>query len=118
MANKKKIPNPPGGELVCSDNQMPIVKVRNGEVFAECHSEPDKATIAWSNDNPDIFINWALSVIKNDKERMLNSNVAPRDYELLSSGEYSYIDDNYIEVVVRFKLPKNRQSLIQRKQSR
>ena len=44
MAKTYPIDNPPGGSLTCSDDQMGIVDVIGGSVYAQCVSVPGTAT--------------------------------------------------------------------------
>ena len=105
MPTKKRIPNPPGGELVCSTNQMAIVEVRNGEVFAECHDAPSKVRSATGSDQKLFLRNWALSVIMR-KDRRPEEKITERELEILKSQRYEYISNDGVDVIVQFRLPR------------
>lgn len=106
MPNKKRIPKPPGGQLVCSNEQMAIVEVRNGEVFAECHDQPSKVRNAYGDEQMRFLMNWALARITGDK-RPLGQNISDADYRILEAERYEYTDKRGNEIVVEFRLPRS-----------
>jgi hypothetical protein len=104
MSNKQPIPNPPGGELVCADNQLAVVHVINGEVFAECHSEPNGLRRAEQGDSVPAFLNWAMGIILKQR-RPLEQQITPADYAIIDSRAHSYFRLNGDHVQVNFSLP-------------
>lgn len=105
MPTKKRIPKPPGGELVCSTNQMAIVEVRNGEVFAECHDAPSKVRSAIGSDQKLFLRNWALSIITRE-DRSLSQKLTESELEIIRSQKYEYRTREGFEIIVRFRLPR------------
>ena len=105
MTIKKRIPKPPGGQLVCSDDQLAIVEVRNGEVFAECHSQPPSILRVAPSDRPVAILNWALSKITGER-RPTSQILTHQDQQILESERFVYMDpkSGYM-IVVEFKLP-------------
>lgn len=99
MTTRKDFPKPPGGCLICSDEQLAIVEVINGEIFAECHSPPDN-TMKSNN----IMKNWALEKITKT-ERNLSQHISNDEQIMLREEKFNYIDINGNVVWVYFKLP-------------
>jgi hypothetical protein len=105
MTIKKRIPKPPGGQLVCSDDQLAIVEVRNGEVFAECHSQPSKIQSVDPSVRPIAILNWSLSRITGER-RSENQILTFQDQQILENERFVYIDrKNGYTITVEFKLP-------------
>ncbi|QEW24184.1 hypothetical protein LA6_006423 (plasmid) [Marinibacterium anthonyi] len=109
MSNKKRIPKSPGGQLVCSDEQMAIVEIRNGEVFAECHDQPSKVRKAFGDEQARFLMNWALERITGE-ERSLGQSISAEEFEILQSEHYEYTDSRGNEVIVEFRLPRTQAS--------
>jgi len=107
MAKKIPIPKPPGGELSCSNKQMGVVRVKNGEVFATCYDPP---LVGTSKDDPLEMLNWAMETITEQKRDPFDS-IGRKDIKVLMSGEYEETD-RYGELVlrVRFRLPETYRS--------
>lgn len=104
MPTRISIPKPPGGQLSCSDDQLAIVEIRNGEVFAECHSQPDSVVGATQLQRQIAINNWALSLITG-KERSANQELSSYEREVLKTERYQYVDDRGTVVIVWFRLP-------------
>lgn len=107
MSNRMPMPVPPGGVLVCAVGQMPKVKIKGGQIFAECCTPPAGLKIAHHGDYTLEFKQWALSVIKEIPYRQIpNEWITYLDEELLGRGEYRLREVNGIEVLVLFRLPE------------
>jgi len=76
-------PDPPGGQAVCSENQLAICRVIGGRVKTECHSPPEGVTAQ----GLDALHNWALSHITRST-RTLGQSMSIADHAILGSGRY------------------------------
>lgn len=111
MAKKIPIPKPPGGELSCSDQQMGVVRVKNGEVFATCYDPPLSGT---SEDDPVAMLNWAVATIT-DRTREPWESVGIEEVSILESGKYSERNRRgEVVLKVRFRLPRTYQATLKR----
>lgn len=107
MSHRMALPNPPGGELVCTPGQMPKAKIIGGQVYAECCTRPNGVAVAYEGVYTDEFKRWALSMIKEDR-----GYIEPRpraisrgDERILEAGFYAFRDDQGRIVTVIFSLP-------------
>lgn len=101
MARKNicNCPNPPGGQVVCEENQMAICIVQNGQSTYQCLSPI-------SDISPIVQINWALTQITG-YARNYYSKIENKDLIMLIDGFYrrqnemvSFHLPEYIEIAV------------------
>ena len=96
-ANVCNCPDPPGGQAVCSAEQLAICRVVNGKVQTECHSLPSGIARVGTEATQ----NWALSHIT-QVSRSLTQTLGVDDLSILNSGQYM---DPRAGVEVTFGLP-------------
>ena len=94
VRNTCNCPNPPGGVVECSKEQMALCIIEDGIVRRICQD-----VVRDKNDLT--IVNFALSVITGVK-RLSYSTVSESDIRLLRSGEYS--EGSNLEVT--FSLPE------------
>lgn len=76
-------PDPPGGQAVCSEDQLAICRVVNGKVKTECHSPP----AGLSRLGTEAFQNWALAHITRSA-RSPSQAIGMDELTILGSGRY------------------------------
>ncbi len=112
MTIKKSIPKPPGGQLVCASDQLAIVEIRNGEVFAECHSPPARMRASrfqsLSQTNKELTLsNWVLSEVIGQRRAPLQ-DLTEYDRQILLEKQYLKTDPVSGEsTTIEFKLPRD-----------
>lgn len=81
MAKKHQCPQPPGGSITCSDDQVAICGTeKDGTPIRQCASKP----IGYNNM---ALVNWALETITGQSRRP-NEFVSRQDVETLFSGRF------------------------------
>lgn len=95
VKNTCKCPNPPGGDVECSKDQMALCIVENGEVRMVCQD-----VVKGLSDLG--LINFALSAITGER-RFAAAAISDAEKTLLRSG--SYRQGSHLEVT--FSLPEN-----------
>lgn len=96
-ANVCNCPDPPGGQAVCSADQLAICRVVKGKVQTECHSPPSGI----SRLGTEAMQNWALSHIA-QVGRSLTQSIGVDDLAILNSRRYV---DAFAGTEVAFGLP-------------
>ena len=91
-------PTPPGGQAVCSEEQLAICRVVNGVVSTECLDPPAAVLRAGTQ----ALKNWILSKVTNFS-RSSADLVGRQEEGWLSSGKFV---DPSTNTTVRFSLPK------------
>ena len=89
-------PNPPGGQVVCSDDQLAMCGIRNGEIVSGCFDMP-----LWENDP----VVWAVFQITNVRK----SVVTYGDVQMLRSERYGNLltgDHIIFRLPIGFPLPE------------
>lgn len=88
MSNVCACPNPPGGQIVCSADQLAICGFRDGQVVSGCFDKPIQALQAESKGEADLIVaNWSLWKITGVPRPFLQS-LEDEDLQLLQSGEH------------------------------
>ena len=87
MSNICPCPNPPGGQIVCSDDQFAMCGFRNGTIISGCFDIPPVANLAA----------WAVFMMTG-----VSREVTSDDIHMLQSGRY--INPSTGEVVT-FRVP-------------
>jgi hypothetical protein len=96
-------PNPPGGQIVCDDNQLAICGFRDGKVISGCFSIPANIIQVREDQERSIVLsNWVLSMLTG-ADRSPYANISPADFLMLSSGEFTTEGGD----MVRFSLPND-----------
>lgn len=99
--NTCECPNPPGGRVVCRQDQLAICRVRDGRVESECIDPPSGDFGRTDKQRNTAVRNWALSVIT-DTERTSYHIFTAQDHSILSEGTYFNRDTGEL---VTFSLP-------------
>ena len=89
--NTCNCPVPPGGVVVCEENQLAICRVVGGRMASECHDRPTPSG------NLE-FSNWVLSKVT-DTWRDPRQLLSPVDLDILANGRY---DDPSTQTSVTF----------------
>ena len=92
MSNRCNCPNPPGGVVICENNQMALCVIQHGEIIQRCINPPQQGT-------PVEIVNWTLVKIMSEK-RALSKPVEQYLVTMLKSGSYRSDKRN-----VTFSLP-------------
>jgi hypothetical protein len=102
MSNMCPCPNPPGGQIVCSADQLAICGFRDGSIVSGCFDKPLQARHAESKGEADLIVaNWSLSMITGVSRPFLQS-LGDEDLQLLQSGEY-----RSGATLIKFSLPED-----------
>ena len=97
MPNRCNCPQPPGGIVICENNQMALCIIKDGEAIQRCINPPqNRYNIEYT---PVELINWALEIIT-DQPRLKAELVEPYFVEILKSGRYQSNKN-----IVTFSLP-------------
>lgn len=95
--NECRCPTPPGGRVVCADNQMPMCFVdADGNVHTGCFNRPRTALLAHQVEN------WILALVT-DEPRNPDTTISSLDRIVLRAGFYERPDGTR----VTFKIPRN-----------
>jgi hypothetical protein len=104
MSNVCQCPNPPGGTVQCSDDQLAICSYTNGEIVSGCYDRPEPvAAISDKRERNLALANWVLSRITGIA-RPIDEAIEASLVELLRSGSYT---DPQTDQVIRFTLPRD-----------
>ena len=63
MSNVCPCPNPPGGQIVCSADQLAICGFRDGKIVSGCFDKPAQARQAESKSEADLVVADRKSVV-------------------------------------------------------
>lgn len=96
-------PKPPGGRVVCRQNQLAICRWNDGEVESACIDPPLSASGLSDKRGNTVIRNWALSVITG-AERTSDQILTAEDHGILSEGRYHNKETGQI---VTFSLPED-----------
>jgi len=97
-------PNPPGGQVICDNDQLAMCSFENGEVVSGCFSRPaNLLTIPSLNVRVQAGRNWALSLVTGTR-RAYDQPIQYDELALLRSGTYTHSGTGKI---VNFTLPKD-----------
>ena len=95
-------PNPPGGHIVCEDNQFGMCGFHDGKRIGGCQNIPDAiARIEGRRERTIATVNWVLTELTG-AHRSLRHEVESEELEILRSGSITRHG-----VVVRFSLPES-----------
>ena len=104
MSNVCQCPNPPGGTVQCSDEQLAICSYKDGQIFSGCFDRPEPIkAISDKNEKNLALANWVLSEITG-AERSIDQPIESELVELLRSGSHTNPQTNEL---MRFALPKD-----------
>jgi hypothetical protein len=104
MSNTCDCPNPPGGKVTCSDDQLAVCGYLNGQIVSGCFDPPkEAAVIGDKRERNRAVANWALSIIVG-RVRRKDELLSPDFVKMLKSGAY---EREGTQEVIRFTLPKN-----------
>ena len=102
MSNVCPCPNPPGGQIVCSTDQLAICGYRDGKIVSGCFDRPSEARQAATKSESDLIVaNWSLSIITG-VSRPFSQTLEDDDVQLLQSGEY-----RSGATLIKFSLPED-----------
>jgi hypothetical protein len=96
MARTCPCPNPPGGSVTCSDDQLAMCGYRDGQIVSGCFDPPHGEA-----SSPQV-LNWALEMITGEK-RGPNQLISVFHQNVLRTGRYQ-VDG----VLIMFSLPRER----------
>lgn len=74
---------PPGGQGICSEEQLAICRVENGVCYTECRTPPTDA----DEPNSQAFLNWALSEIL-QTPRASFASISAEENAIIRRGYY------------------------------
>jgi len=101
MARYCPCPNPPGGHIVCEDDQFGMCAFVNGRQVGGCLSLPATLAVIANYDERNVStVNWILSTLTGIG-RSWTAPVSSAEVKLLSSGSYT----NKSGQTVHFSLP-------------
>lgn len=88
MAKTCDCPMPPGGSIVCNDDQLAMCGYQNGQIVSGCF-DPPQAIAALPTRNQRIVArnNWVLQEITGE-HRSFDQRITPQENRILLSGEY------------------------------
>jgi hypothetical protein len=88
MANVCSCPNPPGGTVSCSDNQLAVCGYRDGVIVSGCFDKPDHAKqIRDDSERNVVLANWILSIVTGEA-RYDYDVIEPEEARILAKGRY------------------------------
>jgi hypothetical protein len=103
MSNVCNCPNPPGGKVTCSDNQLAMCGYKDGQVVGGCYDRPEAvASITERTEQNLALANWALSEILGIS-RSLEDSIEPDLVTMLRSGRF----ENEAGEILNFKVPRD-----------
>ncbi len=89
MEKKCSCANPPGGEITCSDDQLAICGVIDGELVVGCFDKPDSVMRIKNADRRTAAVaNWVLSRVIGIT-RKPDQEISPDEHVILRASEYS-----------------------------
>lgn len=97
-------PSPPGGHIVCEDDQFGMCAWKDGKKVGGCLDVPrDVVRIEDSRARNIATLNWVLTKITG-QVRAYDQTIDEGELKMLQSGEYATPDGKH---VARFMLPKD-----------
>jgi hypothetical protein len=94
-------PNPPGGHIVCEDNQFGMCSYQSGKQIGGCKDIPSAiAKIMNTADRNLALVNWILGEITG-QSRAPSTEVSEWELKMLRSGEIRFANGTH----TRFTLP-------------
>jgi hypothetical protein len=88
MAKTCNCPNPPGGSITCSDDQLAICGYQDGHIVSGCFDPPSAiAAMPARSDRTTALSNWAMQQITGEI-RTLSQRITSGDDKLLRSGTF------------------------------
>lgn len=88
MAKTCDCPNPPGGSITCSDDQLAMCGYRNGVIISGCFDPPPSVRAMPTKGQQFLAIqNWALQEITGISRTLIQS-ISTSERAILNSGEY------------------------------
>jgi hypothetical protein len=103
---EKKCPcaNPPGGEITCSDDQLAICGVIDGELVVGCFDRPSTVMhIANEDRRTAALANWVLSQVTG-AARNPDHEISPQEQAILLASEFT---SGAKDTKVRFSIPSD-----------
>lgn len=96
-------PNPPGGYIICEDNQFGMCAYKDGKQVGGCQTPPGALVRIEDHQERNLaLINWVLSVLSGEA-RSRDEQVSYSEREMLRSGKFTGEDG----VVILFSLPND-----------
>jgi hypothetical protein len=88
MARTCNCPNPPGGSITCSDDQLAMCGYQDGRIVSGCFDPPSAiAAMPTRAERTTALSNWALQQITGEI-RILNQRITSSEDDLLRSGTF------------------------------
>ena len=103
---EKKCPcaNPPGGEITCSDDQLALCGVIDGELVVGCFDKPNDVMLIENLDRRNVALaNWVLSRVMGDA-RKPDREISSDEGAILRASEYTSHDR---ATTVKFSIPSD-----------
>lgn len=85
MSNICNCPKPPGGQVVCENNQLALCIIENGEVILRCMNPPQNRF--YQQYNSLNLVNWTLESITS-QHRELEQYVEIQELNMLKTGYF------------------------------
>ena len=103
MSNTCQCPNPPGGQITCSPDQLAVCGFRDGKIVSGCFDRPKRAGLVKDEDARYLLLaNWVLSVVSGTP-RSDADPINVREYDALRGGRFIGPDGE----VVKFSVPND-----------
>jgi hypothetical protein len=107
MAKTCDCPNPPGGSITCSDDQLAMCGYQDGRIVSGCFDPPSAiASIPAKAEQTTALSNWALQQITG-KDRTRYQRITPRENNLLRSGTFTNDQGERLMFVLPKKIRAN-----------
>jgi|SRR5215472_14123513 len=88
MTRACNCPEPPGGSIICNDDQLAVCSYQDGKIVAGCYDAPAAVNgMRIASERNRALSNWALQVITG-KDRSLDQPITSSELSILNSGQY------------------------------
>ena len=103
MSNTCTCPNPPGGSVTCSDDQLAVCGYQNGQIVSGCLDRPQRVRQMRGTPAGRLALaNWVISKVTGIT-RPDDSDLESAAVEMLLSGKY----ENDKGELVTFSVPRD-----------
>lgn len=104
MAKTCECPQPPGGSITCSDDQLAMCGYQNGRIVSGCFDPPSAiAAMPARAQRITAMNNWVLEQITGESRRF-DQPISPQETVVLRSGEYVNSRGDKISFVLPTKI--------------
>ena len=102
MSNSCDCPNPPGGTVICSDDQLAVCGYVNGRIVSGCFDPPEHVSKLQPQHVNIRVANWVLSVVTGE-HRPSGQRITSQDVGILQSGKFTSLKGDSVS----FSLPRD-----------